>query len=157
MINKRLHRQIKRVEDAFTTIEDQLNEDEPEKESIELDVQDATTQWNETITTFDIINKEQEALQSDKDIHESLCQNEEKKLEMRRRYNKILFSLKNKFKKQEEPKQPSSHSSAPSSAKLEGLKIDDFHGDQMDYFETCSSQMSIQGLIYLISQNCLIF
>ena len=79
VINKRLHRQIKRVEDAFTTIEDQLNEDEPEKESIELDVQDATTQWNETMTTFDIIIKEQEALQSDKDIHESLCQNEEKK------------------------------------------------------------------------------
>ena len=79
VINKRLHRQIKRVEDVFTTIEDQLNEDEPEKESIELDVQDATTQWNETMTTFDIIIKEQEALQSDKDIHESLCQNEEKK------------------------------------------------------------------------------
>ena len=51
-----------------------------------------------------------------------------------RRYNNIPFSFKNKFKKQEEPKQPSSHSSAPSSAKLEALKIGDFHGDQMDYF-----------------------
>ena len=134
MINKRLQRQIKRVEDAFAKAEDQLNDDEPEKESAELDVEDATAQWGETMATFEIVIKEQEALQNDKDIYDSLCQNEEKKLEMRRRYNKILFSFKNKFKKQEDPKQPSSHSSVPSSAKLEALKIGDFHGDQMDYF-----------------------
>jgi hypothetical protein len=101
---------------------------------VELGVEDATVQWGETMATFETVIKEQEALQNDKDIYDSLCQNEEKKLEMKRRYNKILFSFKNKFKKQEEPKQPSSHSSVPSSAKLEALKIGDFHGDQMDYF-----------------------
>jgi len=67
VINKRLQRQIKRVEDAFTTVEDQLKDDEPEKVSVELDVQDATAQWNETMTTFDII-KEQETLHADKNI-----------------------------------------------------------------------------------------
>ena len=62
MVNKRLQRQIKKVEESLSDIEDLLKQDEPDQDIIKLDIDEAKTMLDEKFGTFGQIIREQEAL-----------------------------------------------------------------------------------------------
>jgi hypothetical protein len=123
------------VETAFNNIEELLETKDPNQEATQIEIEDAAAQWEDTRETFGIVIQEQEKLQDDEYIFESLIANEDKRDAMRKRYNTILFGFNKKFKmKQEGPTQksssPKSHSTMP---KLETLKME-FSGEPLEYF-----------------------
>jgi hypothetical protein len=46
---------MKRLQQSFVKIENQLGENEPDDESVKLDIEDDTALWNETIGTESIL------------------------------------------------------------------------------------------------------